>query len=457
MLFRCCHPGVKRYLDDVLEFNKVASRSQTEVVNPSQPMQRTIGLLLTGILVIGTFCLSALQRASCGALSVKAVSELIHRSKLESVLYRLSLASLGLLISLCRISSARICIDECQVRRAKSCKKIFGAFWSRDRKTGGRIRGQEWVVLYMVTDRFSLPVLGLLYQPDPNLSRWAKEDKRLRKAGVPARSRPKKPARNKGYPSKIEIACSLVRRLKYYFPKLEITAILADCLYGTHQFLTAMKRIHPKTPVISQLKQNQLSRAGGRPFKSLGESLGCLRHQERKLPIRGVEKTVFIRSARLYVKALKQKVHVVSLRYEGETESRFLFCQELSLTQNQIVTKYSERWLIEVFFHDWKCSEGFSTDMLQAKKGAYGCIHLSLLIDHYLLYAQLKRGGAEQTPLLQTVGSERRAFQLDVLHASLSGALLSDSPQESLDELIATMRAQLVPRISKRHLPGFAA
>lgn len=224
---------MKRYLDEVLEFNKVSSRSQAEVVSPSRPMLRTIGLLLTGILVLGTFCLSALQRASCGALSVKAVSELVHRSKLEFVLSRLSRASLGLLISLCKITSARICIDECQVKRAKSCKKIFGAFWSKDRKTGGRIRGQEWVVLYLVTDRFSIPVHGLLYQPDPKLSEWAKEDKRLRKAGVPTRDRPKKPDRSKDYPSKVEIACTLVRKLKYSFPELQITAILGDCLYGT--------------------------------------------------------------------------------------------------------------------------------------------------------------------------------------------------------------------------------
>jgi hypothetical protein len=54
-----------------------------------------------------------------------------------------------------------------------------------------------------------------------------------------------------------------------------------------------------------------------------------------------------------------EKLFIVALKYEGETECRHLVANELGWRTLDIVSAYSLRWLIEVFFEDWKLYEGW--------------------------------------------------------------------------------------------------
>ena len=76
--------------------------------------------------------------------------------------------------------------------------------------------------------------------------------------------------------------------------------------------------------------------------------------KQGKLNIRTQEKTVSYCSARLFVKALSQHVHVVALKYEGEEEPRYLIASNLTWRARDIVQLYAYRWLIQVFNEDWK-------------------------------------------------------------------------------------------------------
>ena len=51
------------------------------------------------------------------------------------------------------------------------------------------------------------------YLPDPALTAWNQEDKRLKQAGVAAKERPPKPAQNANYPTKQALALGLLRQL----------------------------------------------------------------------------------------------------------------------------------------------------------------------------------------------------------------------------------------------------
>jgi hypothetical protein len=54
-----------------------------------------------------------------------------------------------------------------------------------------------------------VPVGFAFYEPDPVQTRWAKQDKALKKQGVAKRQRPPKPPRHPAYPTKLELGLRL--------------------------------------------------------------------------------------------------------------------------------------------------------------------------------------------------------------------------------------------------------
>lgn len=90
--------------------------------------------------------------------------------------------------------------------------------------------------------------------------------------------------------------------------------------------------------------------------------------------------------ARLTVKAHGKRRFVVALKYEGESEYRFLVASDLSWHNEDIARHYTLRWLVEVFIDSLQGFEGW--DMLakqQGEEGSMRFVPLSLLCDHMLL------------------------------------------------------------------------
>ena len=83
----------------------------------------------------------------------------------------------------------------------------------------------------------TIPVGYAFYQPDPAYTAWAKEEKRLKKRGKPKALRPKKPEPNPAYPSKQQIALTLLEEFCRDCPYVTIKLVLADALYGTADFM----------------------------------------------------------------------------------------------------------------------------------------------------------------------------------------------------------------------------
>jgi len=59
---------------------------------------------------------------------------------------------------------------------------------------------------------FTIPVGYEFYQPDSAYTQWAKQEKLLKKRKVPKKERPKKPEKNSAYPTKQEIALTLLKQ-----------------------------------------------------------------------------------------------------------------------------------------------------------------------------------------------------------------------------------------------------
>lgn len=120
----------------------------------------------------------------------------------------------------------------------------------------------------LVTPTVTIPVAFEYYQPDPVYSRWAKVNKRLKKQGVAASQRPKKPlVNNPLYPSKQQLALTLLEQFAFNYPQVKAKAVLADTLYGNACFMEKAHQLFGETQVINQLRCNQKIDYRGRSWR----------------------------------------------------------------------------------------------------------------------------------------------------------------------------------------------
>lgn len=150
--------------------------------------------------------------------------------------------------------------------------------------------------------------------PDPALNEWKKQDKKLKKKRIPKKSRTKAPPKNDKYPTKLEIALTLLEDFKRSHPFFKVKVIVADALYGTAAFLDQASAKFGGIQVISQIRCNQNIRYRGNK-KSVETFFNHYTTVPQNLSIRGgTQRQVQVGSARLYVNAHQKKRFVIALK-----------------------------------------------------------------------------------------------------------------------------------------------
>jgi hypothetical protein len=121
-----------------------------------------------------------------------------------------------------------------------------------------------------------------------------------------------------------------------------------------------------------------------------------------------------------------------------------------------IVQAYTLRWLVEVFFEDWKLYEGWAREAKQlGEEGSSRSLILSLLFDHSLLLHPEQMACIENKLPMNIVGSLQRKAQMDVLLESMTDLFLNaEDVGEKLKELSekVTTLFKLMP--SGKHMIG---
>lgn len=367
-----------------------------------------------GVLLTNTVCWKAFERAGLGGYRLGALSWMFRHSKVAwDGLLR---ASVFLVLRRHGVKEGVLVADDSDHRRAKRTRQVWKAHKLFDKKTGGYFNGQCLVFLVLVTPKLTVPVGFRFHQPDPKWTAWRREDRRLQRAGVKKADRPAAPVPNPAYPGKAEHVLELIGEFRRHHPEVTVKAVLADALFGTQPFLDEASRRCGQVQAISQLRGNQTLRFHHQDW-SLTEYFNAYPGVPQRLQVRGgKEIEVIVGSARLPVHAHGKTRFVVALKYPGEADYRFLVATDLSWRTLDMVRTYTLRWLVEVFFSDWKLYEGWGQMAKQpGEEGSSRSLTLSLLLDHALLlhpeqYARLEN----QLPAC-TVGSLRQFSQGEAL------------------------------------------
>jgi len=409
-----------------------------------------LSFYIMGILVTNSICWAIMRRSSIENYNSAALSWIFRKAKIRWDL--LPHMSTRAILNQYGITKACLVVDDSEKKRSKSTKNISDVHKTKDKASGGFIMGQSLVFLVLVTPKITIPVGFSFYMPDPKLSAWYKQDEKLKKQGIPPKERPPRPARNKNYPTKQEIALKLLEEFKSYHPHIKITCILADALYGTQKFVDKASETFGGVQVISQLRTNQNIRFRKKEY-SVKKYFSKYPGVPQTIKIRGdKEKSAIVGSARLHVKAHAKKRFVIALKYEGEEEYRYLVASDLSWRTMDITQAYTLRWLVEVFFQDWKSHEGWVKLAKQpGKEGSSRSLILSLLVDHCLFLHPEQSAQVENKLPAYTVGSLRNQVKVESLLAVIRDLLSSDDPKAKLELLSNNLKENLL-KPSKKHM-----
>ncbi len=310
-----------------------------------------------GILITNSICWAKWERASLGNYSRAALSWMFRHAKIPWE--TLFVTSVRLILKQYGLDEGILVVDDTDKKRSKSAKRIYQVHKLFDKSSGGYLNGQELVVLLLVTAQVTLPVGFAFDMPDPAQSAWRKPNNRLKKQGVPKKSRPAPPKPNEKYPTKLQLALNLLKHFKANYPTFKVKTIVADAWYGTGDFLDKASTQFGGIQVISQIRSNQNLCYRGK-MQNVKNFFSRYATVVQTLLIRGdLPRQVQMGSARLYVNAHQRKRFVIALKYENESEYRYLVASDLSWRTQDITQAYTYRWLVEVFFEDWKLSEGW--------------------------------------------------------------------------------------------------
>ena len=397
-----------------------------------------LGFVLTGILLTNSINWSAYNRQGFGLYSISALSWMFRKSNIP--FEKLLLMSIQYIVKKYELKEGVIEIDDTENERSKNAKFIHGLGKCKDKKSGGYFQGQNIVFLVLVTEKITLPVGFKFYQNDPNWLSWKKEDEVLRKKGVKKKYRNKEVERDyKTYPTKQSLGIALVKDFEElhqdFFPTFKVKSILADCFYGTKQWVKELRTIYPNVQIISQLKNNQKVVIKGNEI-SLSDYFSRRSLIKTQVIIRGGKKsTIYYSSVIAKVKAHGEKRLIIAYKYEGEKKLRYLFATDMTWTVKTTIQVYTLRWLVEVFIQDWKLYEGWANLSKHiGEDGSNSSLTLSLLFDHCLLLHPKQQTLIKNNLPAATVGSLRNLAKQEQLLNVFRILINIPNPKEALNK-----------------------
>lgn len=419
----------------------------------SQSQQNWFVTILMGLITSGSFNWAAFERKSLGAFKESRLRWVFQHAKISW--NNLLQASICVVLSRYNLQKGVLVLDDSDKVRSRNTSKISGVHKVKDKKTGGWFNGQEFVFLILVTDTLTLPVGFAFYTPDPAMQDWRKTRKSQKAEGIPVKNRDKRPTPNPDYPCKQTIALELLKKFSENHPNIKVEAVLADALYGNAKFMEQAANLTSCSQVISQLRKNQLIISQGRktPLTSyFARATGV----KSTLKVRGnKDRGVIMQAARLTVKAHGKKRFVIALKYEDETDYRFLVATDLSWRHQDIVRTYTLRWLIEVFIQDWKAHGGWnSLSKQQGVKGAMQGVTLSLLCDHLLLLHPEQSARFKNKQPAMPVGCLVEHVNAQALIDGVSSLVNAKEPKKEFDKFKLVIQKSLPDRNSTKHMVG---
>lgn len=442
-------PFVEEYIE---ELNRVLKEYDKEA-GLTAIQRGWLKFCIMGIIVSNSINWAKFEKVGMKGYSKAGLSWMFRKAtiKWENLLY----ISVRMIIKKYGIKEGVLVADDSDRARSKSTKRIYGVYKQKDKTSQGYVMGQTIVLLLLVSEKITIPVGFSFYRPDPVLREWEKKEKELIKKGIAKVLRPTKPKRQAEYPTKQEIVIKLLKEFNRNHSEIKVKVIVADALYGTDDFIEEASKEFNKLQVISQIRSNQIVEFRNKEL-NVEQYFNINLAIVKTIRVRGAKQIdALVSSARLYLKAHKKKRFIIAIKYQGEENYRYLVASDMSWRTIDIIEAYTLRWLVEVFFEDWKMYEGWGQLTKQPDyDGSSRGLILSLLLDHCLFFHPSQLARFENNLPAFTVGSLLSKIQMDSLLSVIEDIVLDHNPIEKLNILSQSIESLFSLNLSKKHLVG---
>ncbi|KKL09067.1 hypothetical protein LCGC14_2569560, partial [marine sediment metagenome] len=234
---------------------------------------------------------------------------------------------------------------------------------------------------------------------------------------------------------------------------MKIKCILADAFYGSADFVKKASELQGGVQVISQIRTNQLVRNKRGLLVEINQHFANEHSACRRISIRGKKEEIIVLCAqKLWVAAHKEKRMVIAIRYEHQKDFRYIIASDMTWQYIDIIQAYTLRWLIEVFFQDWKTYEAWSNlAKQQGVEGSSRCVILSLLLDHSFFLHEAQRPCIENKLPLHTIGSLTEKCRLQIIFNAISSIFNSPDPEDAFENIKKSLKMTISLEKSEKH------
>lgn len=440
------------FIQDYVEALNEAIKKHSPDYELSRLQRYWLSFVILGLLITNTLCWARFERFSCGSYASSAICWMFKKAKIvwDLLLY----ASVTKIIERYGIESGVLVIDDSDSERSKNTTQIAKVHKIRDKKRSGFFSGQNIIFLLLVAESLTIPVGFFFYEPDPAISAWKKEDRRLRKKGVAKQYRPQRPGRHPNYPTKIELGLKLLTEFVKNFSLIRIKATIADTFYGSAEFFCGAVEITKQPQVISQIKKTQLINVNGK-FIPVEKFFANYAGRTETTTLRYTTKIITYRSSKFKVKSHDKRLYVIALKYEDESDYRYLIANDTTWRDMDVIKAHAFRWLVEVFIQDWKSYEGWNQLAMQrGMDGSEQGVIISLLSDHALHFRQDQLALHKNKEPAATVSSLREKVMMESLTAFIENIVTSDDPKAMFDAYSSKISEFFQLKSSIKHMRG---
>jgi hypothetical protein len=317
-------------------------------------------------------------------------------------------------------------VDDSLAVKDKGTRKLQSVDWHFDHNHGRAVRGGNHVVLRIHWGAFHFPLLWRLY---------------LRSATVRRLNRRRQHNRLR-YRSKLELAQQMLQQVLPCLPKGHPVYVLFDSWYTSAKLVRWIRQ--QGWHVIAAVKSNR--KLCGRKLTHWHRDLkGCPYGRVSLGLADGRKRTYWVRSMTGRVRGVPGSVRVLfSQRGPGAVAPKYFLCTDLTLSAQEILSRYQHRWSQEVDYWYVKRELGLGDFRLQSYEAIerwYAVVYLVLVYLYWRRYEEREAHG--HTPSLSEVmAGIRQDHQREVLRAACQEVAAGAPVEAVLERYLGRARPQ---------------
>jgi len=292
--------------------------------------------------------------------------------------------------------------DDSLAPKDKGTRKLQSVDWHFDHNQQRTIRGGNHVVLRIHWGAYHFPLLWRLYLRETTVRRLNRQrkDKKLR------------------YHSKLELVQQMLQQVNTLLPAENPVYVLFDSWYTSAKLVKGIRQ--QGWHVIAAIKSNR--KVSGRKLTQWHHDLKGHAYDRVSLALAtGQRRTYWVRSIQGRVRSVPGDVRVLlSQKGPGVRTPKYFLCTDLSLSGQEILSRYQHRWSQEVDYWYVKLQLGLGDFRLQSYEAIekwYAVVYLVLVSLYWQSYQDRDRHG-HTTSLSEVLARIRQDHQRAVLRAA---------------------------------------